>query len=361
MAAQTVVALSYATYVEPSSCAGQPRGRRARRPGLAAARNLMKTWIKTLETSDGYLRNAKISLSEALTCIIGARGTCKSTIVETLRFVHDLDPDRIEALVLDDAEPAAHRGPSGLLRSTLASGTVVCTVGIVDEHGRAAELRIERAIGGRPRIYREGVLDTSSSAMELPIEIYSQGDLLAIAENPERRLQLVDRPHARAIGGIKGRLQSAQREIASVGQQMLTLRATIREDGRGLAPLRELEQQLEALRRERPTLDARLEKERAAFEQREQLLARAKAGCEAFGTLFSKALSGGPPAAIHGLGDELAATGVEPALRVAEHLRRLADAAELLERRLADARTLASQAGAALSALEAAFEEHNHQ
>jgi len=374
MAAETVVALSWPAHPGLVASKAAP-DRRARRPepvdpSLVAARDPMKTWIKTLETSDGYLRNAKISLVEGLTCIIGARGTCKSTIVETLRFVHDLDPDRIEALVLDDAEPAARRGPSGLLRSTLASGTAVCTVGMVDEHGRASELRIERSIGGHPRIYREGVLetswregvlDTSSSALELPIEIYSQGDLLAIAENPERRLQLVDRPHARAIGGIKARLQRAQREIASVGQQMLTLRASIREDGRGLAPLRELEQQLEALRRERPTLDARLEKERAAFEQREQLLARAKASGDAFGTLFARALPGVPPAPIHGLGDELVATGVEPALRVADHLRRLADAAELLERRLADARTLASQAGAALSALEAAFEDHNQQ
>jgi hypothetical protein len=322
----------------------------------------MKTWIKTLETSDGYLRNAKVSLAEGLTCIIGARGTCKSTIVETLRFVHDLDPARLEDLVHAEAEPAPGRGPGGLLQSTLGSGTAVCTICTIDEHGSTSELRLERAIGGRPRIYREGVLDTSPSAAELPIEIYSQGDLLTIAENPEHRLQLVDRPHARAIGQIKARLQAAQRQIAGIGGELLALRASIREDGRGLAPLRELEQQLESIQRERPTLDARLEKERTAFEQREQLLARARMGCDAFATLFSRALPQAPrPEVIHALGDELFATGIEPAQHVAEHLRRLADAAELLERRLVDARGLVSHASAAIGPLDAAFEDHNQR
>ncbi len=322
----------------------------------------MKTWIKTLETSDGYLRNARISFAEGLTCIIGARGTCKSTIVETLRFAHDLDPSRIEGLVRDEPEPLRGHGPQGLLQSTLGSGTAVCTIGTIDDHGSASESRLERAIGSRPRIYRDGVLDTTPSAAAVPIEIYSQGDLLAIAENPELRLQLVDRPHSRAIGKIKARLHAAQRQIADVGREIRGLRASIREDGRGLAPLPELEQQLETIQRDRPNLDAKLEKERAAFEQREQLLARVRAGVGAYATLFSRALPEAPrPEPIQALGDELSATGVEAAQRVGEHLRRLADAAELLERRLVDARALASQAGGALEALDAAFEERNQR
>jgi predicted ATPase len=97
----------------------------------------MKTWIKTLETTDGYLRNAKIAFVEGLTCIIGARGTCKSTIVETLRFAHGVDAVRSGGLVQADSDPSSSHGVGDVVQSTLGSGTAVCTLGVLDEHGNA--------------------------------------------------------------------------------------------------------------------------------------------------------------------------------------------------------------------------------
>ena len=330
--------------------------------GLPLRCSFMKTWIESLETSDGYLRNAKITLAEGLTCIIGARGTCKSTIVETVRFVHDLDPARIEALVHLDAKPVPVQGPAGLLRATLASGTAVCTIQTTDEHGQTSELRLERSLStSRPRIHRDGVLDTLAS-LEIPIEIYSQGDLVKIAENPQQRLQLVDRPHAREIGQIKARLRSAQGEIARLGGDILALRASLREDGRGLAQLPELEAQLEAVQRERPTLDPRVEKERSEYEKREQLLASVRAGWGAFSELFSHALPEAPRAqTVVELGDALEGIGIEQAKRLAEDLRGLSGAATQLERQLADARARVTRTKESLQALDAAFEERNQQ
>jgi energy-coupling factor transporter ATP-binding protein EcfA2 len=322
----------------------------------------MKTWIKSLETSDGYLRDAKIALAEGLTCIIGARGTCKSTIVETLRFVHDLDQARIGALVQSDADPSLVQGLTGLLKTTLASGTALCTIQATDEHGRASELRLERTIGtSPPRIYRDGVLDPLSS-IELPIEIYSQGDLVKIAENPQRRLQLVDRPHGREIGLIKERRGEAQEHIARLGGEILALRAALREDGRNLAQLPELEAQLEAVQRERPTLDARLEKERADYEVREQRLASIRAIWGAFSALFSRAQPEPPRAqTVVELSDALEAIGIEPARQLAEDFRGLSDAATQLDLQLADARMQVTRTKGSVQALAAAFEERNQQ
>ncbi len=322
----------------------------------------MKMWIKSLEVSDGYLRNAKIALTEGLTCIIGARGTCKSTIVETLRFLHDLDPARIEALVHLDAKPSPVQGPAGLLQATLASGTAVCTIQTTDEHGRISELRLERSIStSRPRIHRDGVLDTLPS-LEIPIEIYSQGDLVKMAENSQRRLQLVDRPHAREIGQIKARLRSAQEKIAQLGGEVLELRASLREDKRNLTQLPELEAQLEAVQRERPKLDPRLEKERAEYEGREQLLTSVRAISNAFSELFSRALPEAPRAqAVVDLGNALEVIGIGPARQLAEDLRELSDAATRLERQLAGARTQVTRTKGSLQAVEAAFEALNEQ
>jgi hypothetical protein len=322
----------------------------------------MKMWIKSLEVSDGYLRNAGIALTEGLTCIIGARGTCKSTIVETIRFVHDLDPERIQALVHPDPKSAPIQSAGGLLQATLATGTAVCTIQTIDEHGRSSELRLERSIDmSRPRIHRDGVLDALPS-LELPIEIYSQGDLVKMAENPQRRLQLVDRPHAREIAQIKARLRSAQEKIAQLGGEILALRASLREDQRNLTQLPELEAQLEAVQRERPKLDARLEKERAAYEGREQLLASARTMWNAFSELCSRAYPEAPRAqAVAELGSALDGTRLKQAKQLAEELRGLSDAAAGLERQLADARAQVARTRETLQAVEGAFEQRNEQ
>lgn len=322
----------------------------------------MKTRIKSLEVSDGYLRDARIVLAEGLTCIIGARGTCKSTIVETIRFVHEQGPTRSDDLAHLDEEKSPPQNSAGLLRETLASGTAMCTIQATDEHGQASELCVERSLGPeQPRIYRDGVLETLPT-LELPIEVYSQGDLVKIAENPQRRLQLVDRPHAREIRRIRARLRSAQEEIARLGGEILALRTSLREDGRNLAQLPELEAQLEAVQRERPTLDARLEKERAGYEERERLLASARTAWQAFAELFSRDHAGAPGLrTVAELAASLEAAGIEQAGRLAECLRGLSEVATQLERLHADARAQVSRARISLETARTAFEERNQQ
>src|ERR1017187_1924773 len=116
--------------------------------------------IKSLSTTGGYLEKAPIAFSPNLTCIIGARGTCKSTIVETIRFVFNCDTDRRieemleESVRIGDAESPSHKG---LLWETLQGATARCEVDW--DLGNSKELfTIERdAITNEPQIYRAGV------------------------------------------------------------------------------------------------------------------------------------------------------------------------------------------------------------
>jgi len=323
----------------------------------------MKTLLQRLETSDGYLRDVTLEFAEGLTCIIGARGTCKSTVVETIRFAHDLDPGRIKMLTDTGGGGSVTRGPRGLLRETIAGGTASCMIAMVDERGGTSKLRIERSIGTRgPRAYRDDVVDPEFSTHEVPIEIYSQGDLLAIAEDPEARLQLIDRPHIQQIAEIKTRLRDGQGQIEVLGGQIVKLRASIREDERGLAPQSELQQQLDVLARDRPTLDPRLEQERSEYEERERLAAKVRAYCQAFAQLFpSPRLESPPEQEVLAIEKELRASKIESAQSLADHLRQLADTAVVLERRLADAHELVAQTRPCVAALNAEFEERNER
>src|SRR4051794_17528874 len=119
----------------------------------------MSVRIRSLSASSGYLQKAPIRLADGLTCIIGARGTCKSTIVETIRFAFNCDPKRIDNLLLAEAkrpqsqDSLSHRG---MIRETLKEGNVCCELEEDDATG-PSRLTIERDVSSRPRIYRDGI------------------------------------------------------------------------------------------------------------------------------------------------------------------------------------------------------------
>src|SRR5580704_10005006 len=97
----------------------------------------MATQIRSIRTTAGFLKNATVDFSPGLTCIIGARGTCKSTIVETIRFAFDCDAQRISDLISEPASPLSITGPSskGLIRATLQGGIAKCTTNHLSASG----------------------------------------------------------------------------------------------------------------------------------------------------------------------------------------------------------------------------------
>src|SRR3954462_6695800 len=98
--------------------------------------------IRFLRTSAGFLKDAPIELADGLTCVIGARGTCKSTVVETIRFAFDCDRERVERVLLSEpTRDASGNTPpqSGLIRATLEDGNVCCEI---DEEGASETYRL---------------------------------------------------------------------------------------------------------------------------------------------------------------------------------------------------------------------------
>ena len=50
--------------------------------------------IRSISVNGGFLDGTRLELSEGLNCIIGARGTGKTTVLEFVRFAFDSLPDR---------------------------------------------------------------------------------------------------------------------------------------------------------------------------------------------------------------------------------------------------------------------------
>jgi DNA repair ATPase RecN len=231
--------------------------------------------IRSLTTTAGYLQNASVSFADGLTCVIGARGTCKSTVVESIRFAFDCNADRVVVLVAKpDTSLDAEAGPAqGLIRATLGSGTARCTVAQDIPAGQAT-LTVEREVDSPARVYREGIKELADLSILHCVEIYSQGDLQRIAERDDLRLELIDRPNKTAIAMLRDERAQGVQKLKQLGDKIRSTRAeaeTLRIEVNGLDPL---QAQLSELRASRPSLSRELDVEREGYLRRKSLLDR---------------------------------------------------------------------------------------
>ncbi len=237
----------------------------------------MKWTLQSLSTTSGYLQSCPIEFRPGLNCIIGARGTCKSTVVETIRYVFDCEPEKIEPMISGVA-PATSNGPfarAGLLLETLAGGTAKCAIGAADDPTQSKYV-VERNAPAPSRVYRDGVQQIDDSAVLHRIEIFSQGDLQTIAERPERRLALIDRPNQRRVAELARRMKEITEDLKAIGPVIRQVRSEIESRQAKVQALEPTRKQLSELQASRPMLSPELEAERAAYNDRRRAFERLK-------------------------------------------------------------------------------------
>jgi predicted ATPase len=224
--------------------------------------------ISELHTSDGHLAEIPLELVNGLNCIIGARGTCKSTIVETIRFLYDDDPGRVEELKREAVESG---GPShrGLIHATLKGGTA--QVVLRDDSGERESATIERDLNSEPRVYVDGVRVVDDPELLSEIEIYSQGELQEIATSPRKSLALVDRPNKAEIERWREEISEISARVAEVGPKLRELREAIEASEATLKEGEPLREQLSTLRAEQPEMSAEMSDLREEFQRGERL------------------------------------------------------------------------------------------
>ena len=275
----------------------------------------MPTFIKSVRTTAGFLQGAQVDFAPGLTCVIGARGTCKSTLVETIRFAFNCNPDRVELLLSTSkkGETGENHPSHGLIPGTLDNGRACCAV----EDRAPTEtfhLTVEREIGVPPQIYREGVRELSDSSVLQRLEIYSQGDLQLIAQDDKLRLDLIDRPHKAKVDSLKVERDRHAQSLKELGPRIRSKRIEVeskRAEVRGLEGLRA---QLADLQRGRPTLSEELDRERTAFQERKSLLERLEGALQGRLTALNAVLANLPLLdGVHALTSELAGVGLPEA------------------------------------------------
>lgn len=228
--------------------------------------------LKSLTTNSGYLEDCRVEFAAGLTCIIGARGTCKSTVVETLRFVFGVDGiDKARLDELTATERSDVNIPPtplhGLLRETLGAGSARCEV--TDGHSSYV---LERELDSPTRVYVDGVREHVGTEMLQQIEIFSQGDLQRIADDDRARLGLIDRANRKQVDRAQRERSALASRLQSVGVQLRTLRGEIAQARAETAPRSQIAQQLAEVAKESPLMSPELDEQHAAFTKRERVL-----------------------------------------------------------------------------------------
>lgn len=131
----------------------------------------------------GFLDGTAIHFNENLNVLIGGRGTGKSTIVESLRYVLGFEP-------LGEEARKAHEG---IIRQVLKSGTKI-SLRILSHRPAKHEYLIERTIPN-PTVIRDAsgkVLNVTPSDIA-KAEVYGQHEISELTKSPEKLTKLLDR------------------------------------------------------------------------------------------------------------------------------------------------------------------------
>lgn len=168
--------------------------------------NLSKTnhTILGAEITGGFLEGAHLEFSDGLNCIIGGRGTGKTTILELVRHVLGLMPDPKRSV-----RSRAH----SVVQNNLASGRV--KLHFQTRHGM-------RYTAERPWNDECQVLDENGVATTISLErdrvfradVYSQNEIEQIATDPEFQLKLIDQFEEEKIREINMAINQILRDVA---------------------------------------------------------------------------------------------------------------------------------------------------
>jgi hypothetical protein len=175
--------------------------------------------IRGLKVTGGFLDGVRVAFDHNLNCLIGGRGTGKTTVLEILRWALDQMPDQ-------RTSPKLRRKIEKLVQANLGSGVV--EVAIQTDSGLAYLVR--RAYGGEAM-----VMNGAGDPVEVDIgrgtffsaEVYSQSQIEEIANDPLFQLKLIDKFIADEISEIDGKLENCARELGVNAGETLKMRGDV--------------------------------------------------------------------------------------------------------------------------------------
>ena len=131
----------------------------------------------TVQRSKFFQSPMSINFSGKLNCIMGGRGTGKTTL---LRFLQSVIMPSIEE----------DKSVFGLLKSNLKDGKIILQV----ENLNGELFTVEKTLGEEPVVYtmERSLVDFNSFRQSISIDFYEASQIEKIATDPSERLKLIE-------------------------------------------------------------------------------------------------------------------------------------------------------------------------
>ena len=190
--------------------------------------------LLTLAWEGGFLDGAVIHFNQNLNVLVGGRGAGKSTVVESLRYVLDLDP------IGEDAR----KSHEGIVRQVLRSGTKISLCARAHRPAKQ-DYRIERTVPNPPVVRDEsGKISNLLPGEILPgVEVYGQHEISELAKSREKLTRLLDR-FVEHDEPLDRRKWSLRRDLEQTRRAILDVRSELQQVEEDLSMLPGLEETL---------------------------------------------------------------------------------------------------------------------
>ena len=188
----------------------------------------------TLAWQGGFLDGVTIHFNPNLNVLVGGRGAGKSTVIESLRYVLDLDPIGDDAL-------ATH---NGTVSQVLRSGTKI-SLRARAYRPTEYEYLIERTVPNPPIVREEGGRISNLLPVDVfpGVEIYGQHEISELAGRPEKCTSLLDR-FVRRDESLSERKNSVRRDLENTRRSLTNTHSELQQINDRLAKLPNLEETL---------------------------------------------------------------------------------------------------------------------
>lgn len=162
----------------------------------------------------GFLEGVKIHFNEDMNVLIGGRGTGKSTVIESLRYV----------LRQEAVGEEAQRMHESIVQQVLGSGTKISLL-VRIEKPSTKEYLIERTVPNPPKVKDEegNVLDVGPEDVLEEVEIYGQHEIAELAKDRAKLTRLLDR-FADVDPNLEEQKESARRELKETRRNLMEVR-----------------------------------------------------------------------------------------------------------------------------------------
>lgn len=172
----------------------------------------------------GFLDGTRLHFNGNLNVLVGGRGTGKSTVIESLRYVLAIDPIGEEA----------NKAHQGVLKYVLKSGTKVSLL-VRSHHPAKSDYTIERTIPNPPVVKDEngGILNLSPRDVVPGVEVFGQHEISELTKSREKLTLLLERfverdPNAGAqkaklrldLERSRARIIDVQRELKLIEERL---------------------------------------------------------------------------------------------------------------------------------------------